>query len=256
MSNLIKAFALLIFLPILVSATEIRVAYNHVPPHSTDINEKPGGLAIEYFRVVAKEMGVTPKFIYMPLSRMIRSLYENEVDMIAMMTLGSLDQKRSKEPEQNYDYFYPGILVHKRVPLTKITSASELYKYTIGTKNNMPMIPFLDDKSLKIKYLSGDKTLERAIEMTNAGRIDMVWSNTLDELIYMSKENKLIKEFNPILLPEQPIPLGVLFSNQGAKKYKKSYDLINKKFLKDGRYKEIFKNIVQGISTHKLLKTK
>ena len=223
----------------------VKIGYNLVPPYSVDDGQSAGGPVNEYVMKVFKEMDVEVKFLKMPLARLIHSLQNNDLDMISFYTLGS-EIKGGVDAEEAFSKFFPGVLVRRDVKLKSISSARDLLGLKIGTKKGMPMIESMSDKRLNISYIEASNSLERALRMTLFGRFDMVWSNAVHELIYMSQKDNDFEKFKVIFLPEDPLPLGSVFSSHGASKFKSRYDEINRRLIKENTYQKIFNKSVKN----------
>ena len=101
---------LLLTLPTQADAKEFRVGYFSVPPHAMpDQQEKPIGIAVDYFAAIANQMGVAEvRFHLIPLKRLLRALENNTIDMLLFAKNGER-AKRFVYPARSFCMTQPAI---------------------------------------------------------------------------------------------------------------------------------------------------
>ena len=240
---------LLFFISILntsanLDTRELKMGYNSVPPFMIEkSNKPPTGIAVNYFQLISKKMNIEKvKYLQMPLPRLLLALEANQID--AALLLGpSTGNPKLIYPSKNFAFLYPRILLLKSNKLEKINNSSQLNGLNIGTKIKMPLTITMSNPKINIDYIGGPTPLQNSIKKMILNRIDAVYSPTLQELIYMAKEQGSIEKVKGVLLPDKPFPVFTVFSQKGAKKFLSKYENALKDISKKMPYKKFLNTI-------------
>ncbi|MEE4114472.1 MAG: transporter substrate-binding domain-containing protein, partial [Desulfobacteraceae bacterium] len=178
----IKSLALIIAGCLLVSiadpshifAKPLRVGYFKVAPHAMPgPGGQPEGVAVEYFHLIAREMQLDEiEFIMLPLSRLLRDLEKNRIDMGLLLARNAERVATFVYPEQAFCVTKPSIAVGASHPLQRVTSIEDLLPLSFHETPGNYHTAIMQDPRLRIEPLTGEDFPRRCYAMIVAGRID------------------------------------------------------------------------------------
>ncbi|MDG0818035.1 transporter substrate-binding domain-containing protein [Bdellovibrio svalbardensis] len=204
----------------------ITVGYFDLPPHGTLKNGKEVGAALEYFDIIAKQMGVRFHYIQEPLSRL---LVDKKIDLILYL---------GKTPAREKTHvFFPNplfkmqgsITVRNDNPILVINHIEDLKHMKISIWQEGYLSPLLTADHLTLEKMTGDNVTERSLRKVLSGRSQGFYSPELLSVTYAIKKLGLTEKLRIMNLPEKPVELSPAFSKASATKYQVRFE---KEFLK------------------------
>lgn len=238
------------FVP-LALAKPFHIGYFLVKPHiMPTVDGQPRGVAVEYFKYIADEMGLSElKFSLFPLKRLLLELEQNRIDMAMLL---------AKNPERALKFVYPGqpfcltrpsIVVNAASSLKTIRSVDDLLKLSIQESAGGFRSPFLRDHRLKIEPLHGTDYTMRCFSKLLTRRTDACYQPDHYPLEFEAMRGRSSPRVRILRFPEPPIGLYSVFSKQGAKTYLEPYETALDRVKQKISYKETFQAVIDRLST-------
>lgn len=207
-----------------LSGEDLRVGFFHLPPHCYSEGGEAKGSAVEYFRLVAKEMQVTPIFREYPLTRVLITLERDELDVVLFVAKTPERSARFIFPRRNYAEVRSGILVARNSPVTEITDVETLKKLQIGTTQDGFLTPMMMVPGLRLTSIANQNALELNLMKLLAGRLDGVYQPDTAIFYYLSEDLGVESDVRVLELPEAPTPIYSVFSRTSALRYQERYE--------------------------------
>lgn len=228
-SRVIKILVAGVFISAFMSsagAETMHIGFFKLPPHAfTSLDKTAKGAAIDYFRAISKQMGVTDlAFSEFPLKRLLKSLENNTLD--AAIALGKNPERAAKfaYPEFPFHNMHSAIVLKKDNPLKKIMNVEDLLNLRIGVYEKGYYSPMMRDKRLKLIPMNFENVVAKACKMILADRFDAFYTPDSYEIKYKLIQNGYGDKLRLLLLPEPGTGLFTVFSKTGAEKYLKKYE--------------------------------
>ena len=160
-------------LPAWAADPVLRVGFFELPPHAQMRQSQATGLAIAYFDLVARQMGVTPEYVQLPLARLLVS---PDIDML--LFVGKTPERAQSLVFANKPWLVlqGALAVRNDSRLRSIGSAEDLLDLHIGTWNGGFRSTLMRDPRLRVTPISGDDFLDRALTMVLRGHIDAFYN--------------------------------------------------------------------------------
>lgn len=185
----------------------------------------PIGVAVDYFKKIANEMGaVEVRFRQIPLKRLLTALEQNAIDMALLFAKNDERAKRFVYPEHPFCMTRPAIAVHASHPLKTVESIESLLPYIIQESAGAYRSPFIRDSRLKFEPLHGSNYTQRCFSMLLLNRAEVCYQPDHYPILFEANRDKYDSRIRVILLPEHPIGLYSVFSKQSARLYLKKYE--------------------------------
>lgn len=244
-SNKIKGMMLIVLMSsLLVTAEEISLGYFILRPHIyQDKNGNAVGPLPEFlYKYLGPEMGATFKLVNMPLARILKDM---ESGQLAGAALFGYTQNRASShtyPRHNFYSMQPVIAVLKSSPLSESLLSTDLNNLSIGYVKDAIVSSYMKKNQIDFINIFGNNTWQRNVERLLKDRLDAVYTPNEVNMIYSAKTVNALDKIRIIRLPEAPIKLYSLFSNN------KVFDELN---LSE-RYDKAFKQI-NGAQVYKKL---
>jgi polar amino acid transport system substrate-binding protein len=227
-------------------AQPIRIGYFTVAPHAMPgPGDMPQGIAVEYFKRVAREMQLEEmEFILLPLGRLLQDLENNRIDMALLLAKNDARAAKFVYPEHPFCVTKPSIAVSASNPLLRVTSVNDLLPLSFHETPANYRTTIMQDPRLKIEPLTGNDFTHRCYAMIVAGRIDACYQPDH----YPIQFEALHKEFRPevkiLYLPDPPIGLYSVFSKIGAPHYLERYEKALAAVKQRCSYGEVFEEFI------------
>lgn len=213
--------ALCLSAPALAAEPVLRVGFFELPPHAQMRQNRADGYAIAYFDLIAKQMGVTPDYVQLPLARLLVS---PDIDMV--LFLG-----KSKERAQSLVFAHKpwlalqgALAVRSDSPLWNIRSADDLLGLHIGAWNAGFRSELMRDPRLRITSISGDDFLDRALKMVVRSHIDGFYNPEVHATQAGIQRLGLESQLRVVSLPATADALYPAFTPAGAPKYRQRFE--------------------------------
>ncbi|MCB2169450.1 MAG: transporter substrate-binding domain-containing protein [Deltaproteobacteria bacterium] len=230
----IQPLALIIMGCLLVSIAEpshifakpLRVGYFKVAPHAMPGSQgAPQGVAVEYFRLVAREMQLDEiEFIMLPLGRLLLDLEKNQIDMALLLARDAERVEKFVYPEKAFCVTKPSIAVSVSNPLQKVTSIEDLLPLSFHETPGNYHTAIMQDPRLQIEPLTGEDFTRRCYAMIVAGRIDACYQPDHYPIQFEAVREPFVDHVKILYLPDPPIGLYSVFSKASAPLYLKRYE--------------------------------
>lgn len=238
-----RLFLTIVFiLPSLIShvnAETMNVGYFDLSPHGTLKNGKPVGIALEYFNLVAKEMGVKFNYTQEPLSRLLKN---NKLDMI--LYLAKTPERLQSHVFSNYSLIkiQGSITVASDSSILFINDLTDIAGMTVRVWQEGYISPLLLKSKIKLEKLSGDSITERSLQMVHLKRIQGFYSPEPYSVIYCIRKLGLQSKLRMLNLPESAVELYPVFTKLGAIKYQARFERAFKKIQLQKPYAQFLQN--------------
>ncbi len=202
----------------------IKVGFFELLPHAAKKDGVCVGAAVNYFNLIAREMGVIPEFVQLPLASLLRI---PSIDMILFM---------GKTPERQKGFVFSrrqllrmrgGIAVRRDSPLESVKTAGDLIGLALGAWEVGYRSELMSDPRLHLHLIHGEMIVTRALQMVVGKRIDGFYDPDGSSLRHAIKNLQLEAEFRVVDLPLGSDYLYMAFTPAGTKKY---YDQFEKAF--------------------------
>jgi ABC-type amino acid transport substrate-binding protein len=207
-------------------ARPLRVGYFKVAPHAMPAPQgTPHGVAVEYFRFVAREMQLDEiEFTILPLGRLLLDLENNRIDMALLLARNAERMEKFVYPEKAFCVTKPSIAVDASNPLAKVKSVEDLLPLTFHETPGNYHTTIMQDPRLKIEPLNGDNFTRRCYAMIVAGRVDACYQPDHYPIQFEAVREEFISKVRVLYLPDPPIGLYSVFSKASAPLYLKRYE--------------------------------
>jgi len=242
----ISAFFALIAM---AQAEPFRVGFFENSPHVISDKENGAkGPAVEYFRLIAKQIGITDIFFEeLPMARLLSYLKTGKSDAALIL---------AKTPERAETFVYPkepffkiqgAIVVKNTNALAEIKSVNDILPLRINAYAKAYLSTIMLDKRLNIIPVYGYETdvNEESFKMIIGGMSDAFYSPDLHPLQIALRRGGYESNFKILMLPEPPIDIFTVFSKQSAGKYLKKYEDALNEQIKIRSYEEELKDFIK-----------
>ncbi|TXH90558.1 MAG: transporter substrate-binding domain-containing protein [Rhodoferax sp.] len=199
----------------------LRVGFFDLPPHGQLKDGKPSGHALAYFDRIARQMGVTPDYVQLPLARLLVS---PDIDMV--LYLGKTRERAqtlvfARKP---WLVLQGAIAVRTGSPLRTVQSADDLVGLHMGAWNAGFRSQLMRDARLRVTPISGDDFLDRALKMVVHGHIDGFYNPEIHATQAGIQRLGLGAQLRVVRLPSTGDALYPAFTAAGAAKYRKRFE--------------------------------
>lgn len=240
------ALSLLFASATIVCAKPLRVGYFKVAPHAMPgPQEIPQGIAVEYFKLIAREMQLTEiDFILLPLNRLLVELDNNRIDMALLLARNDERAAKFVYPAEAFCVTKPSIAVRASNPLQKVTSIEDLLPLSFHETPENYRAHTMRDERLQIEPLNGDNFTRRCYGMIMAGRIDACYQPDHYPIQFEAVREEFASGIKILYLPDPPIGLYSVFSKAGAGRYLKAYEAALSVVKQQQSYGAIFEKFI------------
>jgi len=209
-----------------IFAKPLRVGYFKVAPHAMpDPKGTPQGVAVEYFKFVAREMQLDEiEYVMLPLGRLLLDLENNRIDMALLLARNAERVEKFVYPEKAFCVTKPSIAVHASNPLGKVKSVEDLLPLTFHETPGNYHTTIMQDPRLRVEPLNGDNFTRRCYGMIVAGRVDACYQPDHYPIQFEAVREEFISKVKVLYLPDPPIGLYSVFSKASAPLYLKRYE--------------------------------
>lgn len=203
----------------------IKIGYFDHKPHQyfNEIKNRPCGATIVYFEMTAKRMGYNVEWVGpLPMFRLIQYLKEGTIDGTAHMVKTPDLKNIVYYADQPFHYAQPIFVVRSENTLKKISTIEDIKGYRvgwIGAVDDFPPSPFIEKhlEQIHIETVSGTGMWEQQLKKLLIGRVDAVHDLNEYTLLYEAKVLHINHKIRVLPLPEDPIPVLVMFSRNSSK---------------------------------------
>jgi ABC-type amino acid transport substrate-binding protein len=204
----------------------IRIGYFKVAPHAMPgPHDEPQGVAVEYFKRVAREMQVEKmEFILLPLERLQLDLANNRVDMALLLAKNSERAAKFVYPKQAFCLTKPSIAVGAANPLPRVKSVDDLLPLSFHETPSNYRTTIMQDPRLDIAPLTGEDFTRRCYAMIVAGRIDACYQPDHYPIQFEALRKEFRSKIKILYLPDPAIGLYSVFSKLAAPQYLERYE--------------------------------
>jgi polar amino acid transport system substrate-binding protein len=229
-----------------IFAKPLRVGYFTVAPHAMPGPQgAPQGVAVEYFRFVAREMQIDEiEFIVLPLGRLLLYLEKNHIDMALLLARNAGRVKKFVYPEKAFCVTKPSIAVSVSNPLQKVTSIEDLLPLSFHETPGNYHSAIMQDPRLRIDPLTGENFTRRCYAMIVAGRIDACYQPDHYPIQFEAVREQFVGQVKILYLPDPPIGLYSVFSKASAPLYLKRYEKALSTVKQHHSYGVIFEHFI------------
>jgi len=222
------------------------VGYFKVAPHAMPgPQDKPVGVAVEYFKLIAREMALNDiDFILLPLNRLLIELENNRIDMALL--LAKNDERAGKfiYPTAAFCVTKPSIAVKASNPLQKVMSIEDLLPLFFHETPGNYRTHTMRDQRLQIEPLVGNDFTHRCYGMILAGRIDACYQPDHYPIQFEAVREKFASRIRILYLPDPAIGLYSVFSKASAGRYIKEYEAALAVVKRQQSYGTIFEKFI------------
>jgi len=205
----------------MANADVINVGYFDLAPHGTMINGKPVGIALEYFDLIAKEMGVDVKYSQEPLSRLLKN---KKIDLILYLAQTPERLENHVFSKHSFLKLQGSITVKSSSPVLFINDLKNISGMSIRVWQEGYISPILLNTEVKLEKLSGDSITERSLQMVNLKRIEAFYSPEPYSVIYCIKKLGLKTQLRMLTLPGSSVDMSPAFTKSGAIKWQARFE--------------------------------
>jgi len=210
---------LVMSLAAIVSAKDVKIG---VFLHFPNVYQETGstelkGADIRYLNDVFKEMGYTPVYVVLPISRLLATLQSGEVDIAGILLKTPEREAIANFPDTPTVILQPSLFFLTENKLNKINSIDDLKGMTIGYIPTSPIPKFLDapDK-VKFDLLGADNWVEMNLKKLLAGRVDAVLDQNPYSFVAEAKKTGIQSKLKVLPLPVEGTKGYMLFSKKSA----------------------------------------
>ncbi len=227
-------------------ARPIRIGYFTVAPHAMPgPRNMPQGIAVEYFKRVAREMQLKEmEFILLPLGRLLQDLANNRIDMALLLAKNAERAAKFVYPEHPFCVTKPSIAVRASNPLPRVTSVNDLLPLSFYERPANYRTTIMQDPRLQIEPLTGNDFTRRCYAMIVAGRIDGCYQPDHYPFQFEAVRKKFLSKVKVLYLPDPPIGLYSVFSKIGAPRYLERYEKALAAVKQRCSYGEVFEEFI------------
>lgn len=230
----------------IVCARPLRVGYFKVAPHAMPgPQDKPVGIAVEYFKLIAREMPLDDiDFILLPLNRLLIELENNRIDMALLLAKNDERAAKFVYPAAAFCVTKPSIAVNTSNALQKIISVEDLLSLSFHETPGNYRSVIMRDQRLQIEPLNGDNFTRRCYSMILAGRIDACYQPDHYPIQFEATREEFASKIRILYLPDAPIGLYSAFSKAGSERYLKAYEAALSVVKQQQSYGTIFEKFI------------
>jgi polar amino acid transport system substrate-binding protein len=230
----------------IVWSKPLRVGYFKVAPHAMPGPQgKPVGVAVEYFKLIAREMQLTDiDFILFPLNRLLNELENNRIDMALLLAKNAERAAKFVYPSEAFCVTKPSIAVDASNPLQKVTSVEDLLPLSFHETPRNYRAYTMRDQRLRIEPLAGNNFTRRCYAMILAGRIDACYQPDHYPIQFEATRAEFASRIKILYLPDPPIGLYSFFSKASAGSYLKAYEAALSAVKQQQSYGAIFEKFI------------
>jgi len=235
-----------------IFAKPLRIGYFTVAPHAMPGPQgTPQGVAVEYFRFVAREMQLDEiEFIMLPLGRLLRDLEKNRIDMALLLARNAERVEKFVYPEKAFCVTKPSIAVSASNPLQKVTSVEDLLPLSFHETPDNYHTTIMQDPRLRIEPLTGNNFTRRCYAMIVANRIDACYQPDHYPIQFEAVREPFVHQVKILYLPDPPIGLYSVFSKISAPLYLKRYERALSVVQQRHSYGVIFEHFITDYKNH------
>lgn len=230
----------------IVCAEPLSVGYFKVAPHAMPgPQDRPIGIAVEYFKLIAREMQIDDiEFTLLPLNRLLIELEDNRIDMALLLARNDERAGKFVYPATAFCVTKPSIAVSASDPLQKVLSVENLLPLSFHeTPENYRAHTMRDDR-LRIEPLAGDDFTRRCYAMIIAGRIDACYQPDHYPIQFDAVREEFASRIRILYLPDPPIGLYSVFSKASAGRYVTIYETALAAVKQQHSYGAIFEKFI------------
>lgn len=204
------------------------IGYFELMPHSAySKNSTDIGIALEYFNLIAKEMGIDNyEFKQFPLPRLLSNLKDNHIQMGLYLAKNSERQEIVNYASEPLFNLVPSLII-KATYQSEMITQNQIENLKICAWGEGYQSSIIKNKKNKIQ-LTGEDVMSRCTEMVSIGRVDGFYSPDQLALIYEIKRVKKEKELKVVPVQEESIGLYSVFSKNVSPGFIKRYDSAHK----------------------------
>jgi polar amino acid transport system substrate-binding protein len=229
-----------------LQARPLRIGYFKVPPHAMPgPHDEPRGIAVEYFRMIAREMQVEEMdFILLPLGRLQLDLAHNRIDMALLLAKNAERAAKFVYPKQPFCLTKPSIAVDISNPLTRVVSIEDLLPLSFHETPSNYRSTIMQDPRLDITPLTGEDFTRRCYAMIVAGRIDACYQPDHYPIQFEALRKEFRSKVKILYLPDPAIGLYSVFSKVGAPRYLERYEKALATVKQHDSYGDVFEQFI------------
>lgn len=230
----------------LAGAQPLKVGYFNVPPHAMPgPADRPQGVAVAYFDLIAREMQVSDiEFVLLPLNRLLLELENNRVDMALLLARNAERAAKFVYPAEAYCMTKPSIAVSAEIPLKKVRSVADILLLSFHETPGNYRSEIMQDQRLNIQPLAGEDFTRRCYAMILNGRIDACYQPDHYPIQYEAMREAFAARIKVLYLPDPPIGLYSAFSRIAALTYLKRYEAALAKVKQQHSYGVVFEKFM------------
>lgn len=224
----------------------LRVGYFEVAPHAMPgPQDKPVGIAVEYFKLIAREMSLTDiDFVLLPLNRLLIELENSHLDMALLLAQNDERAAKFVYPSKAFCVTKPSIAVNAVNPLRKVISVEDLIQLSFHETPGNYRADTMRDQRLRIEPLAGSNFTSRCYGMILAGRTDACYQPDHYPIQFEAIRKQFASRIRILYLPDPPIGLYSVFSKTAAGSYIKQYEAALTAVKRQQSYGSIFEKFI------------
>lgn len=238
---------LVFFFPLLYISGQdhIDVGYFEFPPHVMTENGEAVGPAVDFFNLLAQEMGFESwSFQHYPINRLFDYLENGRVDMGLYFAKNEERASRFIYPQSPYTYVPLSLAFRSDHPLEEIVDMEEIYPLTIGYLQGAYLPDQFLDPRMNFVYLYGQNWTFQNLSKVQAGRIDAALSGYY-QMIFDIKNYQMEQDIKVLTLPFSTVEifnvLSPSFAEDNLQLYQESLD----RLLSQTSYDQIFNEFLE-----------
>lgn len=223
--------------------TTLRVAYFSLPPHAVQVDGRHVGPAIEYFDLVAAEMGVKATYVQLPLSRLV---IDSKGDFDAVLFLG-----RNPEREAIFTFasqplmeLRGAIAVLNESRLNSISSSQDLIGMEIGVYKDGYLSPLIRDPRVHTFKMPSETLVRRGLQMVARKRIDGFYCPDDNALRVEIEALELAGQIRLVELPKGNDALFTAFTKGGALRYLEVFEAAVRRVRQTVSYEQLLERSI------------
>ena len=203
-------------------ADPFRVGYFVLKPHAMEGHK---GTAVEYFKYIAEEMGISDiTFQQMPLKRSLTELEKERIDAVLLLAKNPERETKFVYPQMPFIRTEPVIAVKKTHYLKSVGSVDDLLSLRFSKVAKGYLSPMMRDPRLNFEPIHGSDTLSRGIEKVLSGYCDAYYIPDAYSMRFVVMSGGYEAEIRIMAIPDPPFGLYTVFSKKSAEKYLHSYE--------------------------------
>lgn len=200
----------------------LNVGYFSLAPH-THSNAALRAPAFCYFDLLAERMQLQVKYHHLPLSRLLKQLADNQLDMALILAKNNERQQQFIYPAEAFFVTKPALAVRPELA-TDIQRFMQRRDYSIVLWQQGYRSAELNNFPGRTIILTGDNIAGRAVEMLQKGRADAFYEPDMYSLQYELQQYDLTKQLKILPFETDALSLYSVFSTQAAPRYLAAYE--------------------------------